>query len=124
MQEKNKNSNQPNYHARRLIAAGMAGAALLGVGKAASNWSERVNGAPVEHYQPGNPESEAHFRTVVAKPGDTQWGIAREAVGSKENIDPMLEELNRQAAADGKPGLQIGEELHVPRTPTPSSDRE
>ncbi len=114
MSETNKNSNQPNYHVRRLIAAGLAGAALLGAGKAAAGWSDRVNGAPVEHYQPNDPNAKRNFHTVIAKPGDTLWGKAREAVGPKENIHPMLEELSQQAEADGKPGLQVGEQLHIP----------
>jgi len=108
MSEKSPRPNKPNYAARRMAAASLAGLSLIGlidVGQGILHKSEEVvHHATTPEWQPG-PEL-----MKPAKPGDTIWQYAHQ-IQPKGEIRPLVDEMTKDAGPDG---LTINERLHVP----------
>ena len=103
----------PNYVARRLVAAVVAVASIVGLAAASTSIVAGFGGAPASaaevppHLADGAERAPAHH---VAQPGDTLWSIASEYRGSVEHgryVDALIR-LNGGTAID------VGQAVRLP----------
>lgn len=95
---------------RAALAASLTIGAL-GAGVAADKIHDKMNGPEIPELVEGAPDTEVY----TVKPGDTAWGIAREALGEGEEIRGLADNLVGQP--DALDGLQPGDKLVVPASP-------
>jgi nucleoid-associated protein YgaU len=102
---------RPRYGVRRAVAAaallGTGVAGFIGAGEAINNIKEQ----PVDVYYEDTQEDNI---SVVVKPGDTPWGIAREHFGHEVDIRPHVAKISEQLNNDGTPGTQPGDVVVLP----------
>ena len=114
---------------RAVLAVGatlLAPAVLWGIGKRGEQYNDNVMRITGANKAPVTAEPAPTY-DYTAVSGDTSWEIAKrvqKVQGDSGDVRPLVDEIEKQTAEDGTPGLQAGDHVKLPVDIDPESSSE